>query len=100
MIKSSLEIHFGGREVHLIREKILESVKSVLPIALIVLILSISITPIESGNMILFLLGTKTLMRNFVTLTQTKHRYLPPFPISANSFSIIAQEVAKASSLS
>ncbi len=57
MIKSSLEIHFGGREVHLIREKILESVKSVLPIALIVVALSMTVVPMPTGDMMLFIIG-------------------------------------------
>lgn len=41
----------------LIKGKLLESLKSILPIALIVFILSITITPISSGDMLLFLIG-------------------------------------------
>ena len=43
--------------MNLIKSKLLESLKSILPIALIVFILSITITPISSGDMLLFLIG-------------------------------------------
>ncbi len=46
----------------MIKSKILEATKSILPIALIVFLLSISITPIETGYMILFLFGTAFLI--------------------------------------
>ena len=42
----------------MIKSKILEATKSILPIALIVLALSVFLTPIDSGYMILFLIGT------------------------------------------
>ena len=42
----------------MIKSKIFESTKSILPIALIVLVLSVFLTPIDSGYMILFLIGT------------------------------------------
>ncbi len=41
----------------LIKDKILESLRSVLPIALIVLALSITIVPLSAGDMLLFLIG-------------------------------------------
>ena len=41
----------------LIKHKILESVKSVLPIALIVFALSVTIVPLSTGDMFLFLVG-------------------------------------------
>ena len=41
----------------LIKDKIVESVKSVLPIALIVFALSITLVPTEPGHMLLFLIG-------------------------------------------
>ena len=44
------------------KTKILESAKSIMPIALIVFVLSISITPISTGYMILFLFGTAFLI--------------------------------------
>lgn len=42
----------------LLREKILESLSSVLPITAIVLLLSITLTPISSGTLVLFLFGS------------------------------------------
>ena len=41
----------------MIKSKLLESLKSILPIALIVFVLSITITPINAGDMLLFLIG-------------------------------------------
>ena len=41
----------------MIKSKLLESLKSILPIALIVLGLSITVTPIPAGDMMLFLIG-------------------------------------------
>ena len=41
-----------------LKEKIFESLQSVLPISMIVLILSISIAPVSSGVLVLFLFGT------------------------------------------
>ena len=46
----------------LIKNKIFESLKSVLPIALIVLILSITIVPLSTGDMLLFLIGVVCLV--------------------------------------
>jgi hypothetical protein len=43
--------------LNLIKNKLIESLKSVLPIALIVLALSITIVPISTGDMFLFLVG-------------------------------------------
>lgn len=43
--------------MNLLKDKIVESLKSVLPIALIVLALSITIVPISTGDMFLFLVG-------------------------------------------
>ena len=43
--------------MNLIKNKLIESLKSVLPIALIVLSLSITIVPISTGDMFLFLVG-------------------------------------------
>ena len=41
----------------MLKNKIIESLKSVLPIALIVLLLSVSLTPLSPGNMLLFIIG-------------------------------------------
>lgn len=43
--------------MHLLKEKLLESVSSVLPITLIVLFLSCTIAPVSTGVMVLFLFG-------------------------------------------
>ena len=45
-----------------IKDKIYESLKSILPIGLIVLLLAATITPIKAGNMLLFLLGFVSLV--------------------------------------
>ena len=41
----------------MIKGKILESFKSIYPIALIVVILAVTLTPISAGDMLLFLMG-------------------------------------------
>ena len=43
--------------MHLLKEKLLESVSSVLPITLIVLFLCSTISPVTTGVMVLFLFG-------------------------------------------
>ena len=48
--------------MNLFKDKIVESLKSVLPIALIVLALSITIVPISTGDMFLFLVGVVCLV--------------------------------------
>ena len=48
--------------MNLIKNKFMESLKSVLPIALIVLALSITIVPISTGDMFLFLFGVVCLV--------------------------------------
>ena len=44
--------------MNLIKKKLEESFKSIFPIALIVLVLSMTITPLDPGDMVLFLMGT------------------------------------------
>lgn len=46
----------------LLKEKILESLASVLPITAIVLILSITIAPVAAGTLVLFLFGALLLI--------------------------------------
>ena len=48
--------------MNLIKDKIVESLKSVLPIALIVLALSMTLVPLPAGDMILFLIGVVCLV--------------------------------------
>ena len=59
------EVLTGGTCLHqneLLREKVYESVTSVLPITLIVLVLSISIAPLTPGTLTLFLFGAVLLI--------------------------------------
>ena len=44
--------------MNMIKSKLQESFKSVFPIALIVLLLSMTITPLHPGDMVLFLIGS------------------------------------------
>ncbi len=48
--------------MHLLKEKLAESVSSVLPITAIVLLLSITIAPVSSGVLVLFLFGSLLLI--------------------------------------
>jgi hypothetical protein len=48
--------------MNILKKKLLESLKSILPIALIVFVLSVTITPLSPGNMLLFLIGTTFLV--------------------------------------
>ncbi len=48
--------------MNLFKEKIIESLKSVLPIALIVIALSMTIVPMDAGNMWLFIIGVVLLV--------------------------------------
>lgn len=48
--------------MHLIKDKIVESLKSVLPIALIVFVLSMTIVPMSTGDMLLFIIGVACLV--------------------------------------
>lgn len=48
--------------MNLIKDKILESLKSVLPIALIVLALSVTLVPVSASDMLLFIIGVVLLV--------------------------------------
>ena len=48
--------------MNLIKDKIMESVRSVLPIALIVIGLALTIVPLSAGDMVLFLIGVVCLI--------------------------------------
>ena len=48
--------------MNLIKDKIMESVRSVLPIALIVVALSLTVVPLSAGDMVLFLIGVVLLI--------------------------------------
>ena len=61
----------------ILKEKISESVSSVLPITIIVLLLSVTITPMPVGTMVLFLTGAALLivgMALFSLGTESIHR--------------------------
>ena len=54
----------------ILKEKISESVSSVLPITIIVLLLSVTITPMPVGTMVLFLTGAALLIVGMVMALQ------------------------------
>ena len=54
-----------------LKEKLLESVSSVLPIFAVVLVLSVTIAPFNAGVLVLFLFGAV-----FLSTTLGKHLYL------------------------
>ena len=62
----------------LIKDKIVESLKSVLPIALIVLGLSITIVPISTGDMFLFLVGVACLVLGMSLFTAGAEMSMQP----------------------
>ncbi len=51
-----------GENMSLIKDKILESLRSVLPIALIVVALSVTVVPLPVGDMLLFIIGAVCLV--------------------------------------
>ncbi len=64
--------------MNLIRDKVDEAFKSVFPIAAIVLILAVTITPISAGNMVLFLLGTVFLVFGMSLFTMGAEMSMQP----------------------
>ena len=52
-----LSVFPGGVFVKQLKETMLESLHSVLPISAIVLVLSVTIAPLDSGVLVLFLFG-------------------------------------------
>ena len=64
--------------MNLIKDKITESLKSVLPIALIVLVLSITIVPISTGDMFLFLVGVTCLVLGMSLFTAGAEMSMQP----------------------
>ena len=61
-----------------ISKKLEESFKSVFPIAAIVLLLAVSITPISTGDMVLFLLGTVFLVFGMSLFTMGAEMSMQP----------------------
>ena len=64
--------------LNLIKNKLIESLKSVLPIALIVLGLSITIVPISTGDMFLFLVGVACLVLGMSLFTAGAEMSMQP----------------------
>ena len=64
--------------MNLIKDKLIESLKSVLPIALIVLLLSITIVPISTGDMFLFLVGVACLVLGMSLFTAGAEMSMQP----------------------
>ncbi len=56
-VKHNVVKSLGEILVNLIKDKIMESLKSVLPIALIVFALSVTLIPMSTGDMFLFIIG-------------------------------------------
>lgn len=64
--------------MNLIKDKVDEAFKSVFPIAAIVLVLAVTITPISTGNMVLFLLGTVFLIFGMSLFTMGAEMSMQP----------------------
>lgn len=64
--------------MRLFKDKILESVKSVLPIAMIVLLLSFTLIPVAPGDMFLFLLGIVCLVFGMSLFTAGSEMSMQP----------------------
>ena len=64
--------------MNLIKNKLIESLKSVLPIALIVFGLSITIVPISTGDMFLFLVGVACLVLGMSLFTAGAEMSMQP----------------------
>ena len=72
--------------MNIIKDKIFESLKSVLPIALIVILLSISITPISPGNMLLFVIGVIFLVLGMSIFTMGAEMSMQPLGTKIGSY--------------
>ena len=64
--------------MNIIKDKIVESLTSVLPIALIVILLSVTITPISPGNMLLFIIGVVFLVAGMSMFTMGSDMSMQP----------------------
>ena len=71
-----MPVHFNKQ----LEEKTMESMASVLPITAIVLILSITIAPLEPGTLVLFLFGAVLLIPN-----NLPNRFRPPVYMLINA---------------
>ena len=64
--------------MNLIKHNLAESLKSVLPIAMIVLVLSMTLTPISAGDMVLFLMGATFLVLGMSLFTMGAEMSMQP----------------------
>ena len=64
--------------MNLIKKKLAESFNSVFPIALIVLVLSMTITPLNTGDMVLFLMGSVFLVFGMSLFTMGAEMSMQP----------------------
>ncbi len=64
--------------MNLIRKKLAESFNSVFPIALIVLLLSMTVTPLNTGDMVLFLMGSAFLVFGMSLFTMGAEMSMQP----------------------
>ena len=64
--------------MNLIKRNLAESLKSVLPIAMIVLVLSMTLTPISAGDMVLFLMGATFLVIGMSLFTMGAEMSMQP----------------------
>ena len=64
--------------MNLIKHNLTESLKSVLPIAMIVLVLSMTLTPISAGDMVLFLMGATFLVLGMSLFTMGAEMSMQP----------------------
>ena len=69
---------FRGIIVNLIKDKIVESVKSVMPIALIVFALSFTVVPTSAEHMLLFIIGVACLVLGMSLFTAGAEMSMQP----------------------
>ena len=71
--------------MQIFQKNLLESLKSVLPIALIVFVLSITVTPMAVGNMLLFLIGICFLVFGMSLFTMGAEMSMQPLGMKIGS---------------
>ncbi len=69
---------FGGVKMNLMKDKLHESLSSVLPIALIVFLLSMTLIPISVGTMLMFIIGTALLVIGMSLFTMGAEMSMQP----------------------
>lgn len=71
--------------MNVIKSKLSESLKSILPIALIVFLLSVTVTPLSPGNMLLFLIGIVFLVVGMSVFTLGAEMSMQPLGVKIGS---------------